>query len=99
MTLKDLIKNRNLVIQKADKGDIVITLNKNDYISKMKVILRHLSKFQKLSIDQNKDLNHIVGSIPVILYGRFKVHKPFKAFVTPCYTFPTYFISYRYTYM
>ena len=83
LTLKDLIKNRKFVIQKADKGDIVITLNKNDYISKMKVILRDLSKFQKLSIDQNKDLNHIVRSIPVILYGRFKVHKPFKDGATP----------------
>ena len=60
LALKDLIKNRDLVIQKADKGNTVVILNKNDYISKMKVILSDLSKFQKLSIDQNKVLNHIV---------------------------------------
>ena len=60
MALKDLIKNRDLVIQKADKGNTVVILNKNDYISRMKVILNDSSKFQKLSIDQNKVLNHIV---------------------------------------
>ena len=60
LALKDLIKNRDLVIQKADKGNIVVILNKNDYISRMKVILNDSSKFQKLSIDQNKVLNHIV---------------------------------------
>ena len=54
--LKNLI-NRDIVIQKANT---VVTLNKNDYISKMKSILSDSSKFQKLSIDQNKVLNHIV---------------------------------------
>ena len=108
MALKDLIKNRDLVIQKADKGNIVVILNKNDYISRMKVILNDSSKFQKLSIDQNKVLNHIVhmenriinvlkklknkkiiseniyedlypvGSLPGILCGRAKIHKPIK---------------------
>ena len=38
----------------------LVILNKNDYISRMKVILNDSSKFQKLSIDQNKVLNHIV---------------------------------------
>ena len=60
LALKDLIKNRDLVIQKADKGNTVVILNKNDYISRMNVILNDSSKFQKLSIDQNKVLNHIV---------------------------------------
>ena len=60
LALKDLIKNRDLVIQKADKGNTVVILNKNDYISRMKVILNDSSKFQKLSIDQNKVSNHIV---------------------------------------
>ena len=60
LALKDLIKKRGLVIQKADTGNTVVILNKNDYISKMKVILSDSSKFQNLSIDQNKVLNHIV---------------------------------------
>ena len=60
LALKDLIKNRDLAIQKADKGNTVVILNKNDYISEMKVILSDSPKFQKLSIDQNKVLNHII---------------------------------------
>ena len=36
LALKDLIKNRDLVIQKADKGNTLVILNKNDYISRMK---------------------------------------------------------------
>ena len=60
MALRDLIKNRDLVLQRADKGNTVVILNKNDYISKFKVILGDSSKFKKLSIDQNKVLNHVV---------------------------------------
>ena len=60
MALKNLIKNRDLIIQKADKGNTVVILNKNDYISKIKVILNDSSEFQKLSFDQSKVLNHIV---------------------------------------
>ena len=56
-----LIKNKDLVIQKADKCNTVVILNKKDYKLKMKKILSDTSKFHKLSIDQNKVLNHIVN--------------------------------------
>ena len=46
LCLKDLMKNINLIIQNADKGNTMVVLNENDYISKMKVILIELSKFQ-----------------------------------------------------
>ena len=55
-----LIKNKDLDIQKADKGNMIVILNKKDCILKMKNILSDTSKFHKLSIDQNKILNHIV---------------------------------------
>ena len=45
LTLNDLIKTRDFIIQKADKGNTVVILNKNDYISKMKEILSDSSKF------------------------------------------------------
>ena len=60
LALKELIKNRDLAIQKADKGNTVVILSKNDYISKMEVIFSNLSKFQKLFIDENKVSNNIV---------------------------------------
>ena len=38
LALKDIIKNRDFVIQKADRSNTVVILNKNDYISKTKAI-------------------------------------------------------------
>ena len=58
--MSTLIKNKDLVIQKA-KGNTVAILSKNDYNLKMKKILGDTSKFHKFSIDQNKVLNHIVN--------------------------------------
>ena len=46
LILKDLMKNTNLITQNADKGNTVVVLNENDYISKTKVILIESSKFQ-----------------------------------------------------
>ena len=43
--LKSLIRNTELIIQKDDKGNTVVLLNKKDYISKMKLILADTSKF------------------------------------------------------
>ena len=59
--LKNLVKNKDLIIHEADKGNTVVVLNKNDYNLKMKKILRDASKFQTLTIDKNKVLNHIVN--------------------------------------
>ena len=52
--LKNLVKNKHLVIQKAGKANTVVILNKNDYNLIMKKILSDTSKFQKLSIDKTK---------------------------------------------
>ena len=52
---------KDLIIQEADKVNTVVILNKNDSNLKMKKILSDTSKFQKLSIDKNKVLNHIVN--------------------------------------
>ena len=43
--LKNLVKSKDLVIQKADKGNTVVILNKNDYNLEMKKILSDTSKF------------------------------------------------------
>ena len=57
--LKSLIRNKELIIQKADKGNTVILLNRKDYISKMKLILVDTSKFEKIQIDDSNLLNHL----------------------------------------
>ena len=58
--LKSLIRNKELIIQKADKGNTLVLLNRKDYISKMKLILSDISKFKKIQIDDSKVLNHLI---------------------------------------
>ena len=56
-SLKFLIRNKGLIIQKADKGNTVVLLNRKDYNSKAKLILDDTSKFKKIEIDESKVLN------------------------------------------
>ena len=41
--LNNLVKNKNLVIQKANKGNSIVILNRSDYISKLSEILEDTS--------------------------------------------------------
>ncbi len=57
--LKELSAVPDLIIQKPDKGNSVVLLNRRDYVSKMHEILSDTSKFQKVQVDPDKDLNKI----------------------------------------
>ena len=59
--LKRLSKNKNIVIQKANKGNTVVILDKCSYISSIEEILNDNSKFSKLDIPAGKEINHIVN--------------------------------------
>ena len=50
----NLVKNKDIVIQKADKGNNIVILNKIDYISNLSKILDDISKFQRVNIKQEK---------------------------------------------
>ena len=52
--LKILLKNKDIIVQKADKGNTTVILNRKDYVCKMKNILNDKSKFQKVYIDHEK---------------------------------------------
>ena len=58
--LKNLIVNKDSVIQKADKDNTIVVLNKNDNISKFNRILDDTSKFKRLQLEEGKVLNHII---------------------------------------
>ena len=59
--LKHLSKNKNIVIQKAGKGNTVVILDKCSYISAIEEILNDNSKFSKLDIPAGKEINDIVN--------------------------------------
>ena len=48
--LRNLRKQKHLVIQKADKGNTVVITEKNAYINKMKEIVSDATKFEQVNI-------------------------------------------------
>ena len=60
--LENLTKNKNLVIQKVDKANTVVIINKNDYKIKIKNMLSDSTKFKKLEFGDNKQLNVLINS-------------------------------------
>ena len=60
MALKDLSANKDLIIQKPDKGSSVVLLNKNDYMKRLNEMLSDSRKFKKLNIKPRKEINFLL---------------------------------------
>ena len=58
--LNNLVRNKDIVIQKADKGNNIVILNRSDYISKLNKMLEDTSKFKRVNIEKGKALNHLI---------------------------------------
>ena len=58
--LNNLIKNKDIVIQKANKGNSIVILNRSDYISKLTKILENTSKFKRVNVEKGKASDHLV---------------------------------------
>ena len=56
-------KNKNITIQKADKGNTTAILDKRYYISAIEEILNDNSKFSKVDIPAGKEINRIVKTL------------------------------------
>ena len=48
--LQNLSKNKDLIIQKSDKGNSVVIVQKQDYLERMNDILSDQKKFSKVSL-------------------------------------------------
>ena len=48
--LQNLSKNKDLIIQKSDKGNSVVIVQKQDYLEKMNDILSDQKKFSKVRL-------------------------------------------------
>ena len=62
IALNNLISEKDIVIQKSDKGNSVVILNKKSYLDKMKGIISDESKFEVIEVDENKYLNFVLNS-------------------------------------
>ena len=65
--LENLTHNKIFVIKKANKGNVVVIVNKNDYKTKIKDILSNSIKRKKLENDENKQLNFLINSEKISL--------------------------------
>ena len=57
--LKSLLKDDSIIIQKSDKGNSVVILDKAAYIERVTEILADTSKFQKLNVKKGEDFNYV----------------------------------------
>ena len=58
--LKDLSLRKEIIIQKADKGNSIVILNKRDYTERMTEMLSDIDKFKKLNVKPGKELNLVI---------------------------------------
>ena len=61
MALNNLNNNKNIVIQKSDKGNSVVLLDKDKYLKAMTIILNNNAKFERLQFDHDKELNYLLN--------------------------------------
>ena len=57
LALKGLSSNKNIILQKADKGNSVVLVNKADYTKRMKELLSDVSKFKEITVEPGKEIN------------------------------------------
>ena len=61
LALRNLRKNKNIVIQKSDKGNSVVVVHKADYLDKMDNLLNDTRKFEKINLKNDEILNFAIN--------------------------------------
>ena len=61
LALQNLRKNKDIVIQKSDKGNSVVIVDKADYLDKMENLLNDTHKFEKINLKNDGILNFAVN--------------------------------------
>ena len=89
--LQNLSKNTNLVIQKSDKGNSVVILDKDINIKRMKSLLSNKTKFEKVdtkkgllnfTVNHEKRINEYLRSLKSSGALSVEQHKEIKAAVS-----------------
>ena len=57
--LNSLLQNKDIIIEKADKGNTIVVIDKDAYKKKTKAVISGRTKFEKLDIQEEKHLNFI----------------------------------------
>ena len=59
--LKSLLADDDIIVQKSDKGNSVVIMNKLEYIERMHELLADTTKFRSHNIKGEKDYNYIIN--------------------------------------
>ena len=57
LALKDLSRNKDIILQKADKGNSVVLVNKADYTKRIKELLSDVGKFKEITVEPGNEIN------------------------------------------
>ena len=57
LALKGLSSNKDVILQKTDKGNSVVLVNKANYTKRMKELLSDVSKFEQITVEPGKEIN------------------------------------------
>ena len=57
LALKGLSSNKDIILQKAEKSNPVVLVNKADYTKRMKELLSDVSKFKEITVEPGKEIN------------------------------------------
>ena len=60
--LNNLIKGKNIIIQKTDKGNTVVITDRNNYTNGVKSVISDKTKFVSVDTPREKYLNYIINS-------------------------------------
>ena len=58
--LKNLSSSKNIIIQKSDKGNSAVLMNRDDHINLMETLISDAAKSQKLSVPEDNSYNFMV---------------------------------------
>ena len=61
VTLKNLSQNKQIVIQKSDKGNSIVIVDRDKYTERMENFLKGQNKFQKIALKDDNFLNSITS--------------------------------------
>ena len=59
--INNLSNNKNIIIQKSEKDNCIVLLDKDKYVQRTCKILNNKAKFELLQFDHDKELNFVLN--------------------------------------
>ena len=74
--MKNLSSDKD-IIQKAEKGNYVVILNKTDYIKRMTEMLSDIDKFKRFNVKPGKELNLLLKHEDKLVFFKKRYQKTY----------------------